>query len=66
MSLLIDLTKSVRGKSIDKVTVVLHNKRTSICNQCPNLLMTGNCKLCGCFVNDKAKYIDEKCPINKW
>lgn len=30
------------------------------------LMKTGNCKLCGCFVSDKTKYADEKCPIGKW
>jgi hypothetical protein len=66
MSLLIDLTKSVRGKSIEKVTVGLHKKRVAICNSCPEKMQTGNCSICGCFVNDKAKYTDEECPIKKW
>jgi hypothetical protein len=66
MSLLIDLTKSVRGKSIEKVSIDLHKKRVEICNSCENKMITGNCSLCGCFTNDKAKYVNEECPINKW
>lgn len=27
---------------------------------------SGNCKICGCFVNEKTKYKDESCPLNKW
>lgn len=30
------------------------------------LYKTGNCKMCGCFVSDKTKYADEKCPLGKW
>jgi hypothetical protein len=30
------------------------------------LFNTGNCKICGCFVVEKAKYKDELCPIGKW
>ena len=66
MSLLIDLTKSVRNKSIEKVSNAVHQKRVSICDTCPNKLMTGNCASCGCFVKDKAKYADEQCPEGKW
>ncbi len=66
MSLLIDLVKEMKGKPTDKVSVGLYNNRTSICNACPNRLATGNCKLCFCFTNDKAKYVGENCPIKKW
>ena len=66
MSLLIDIVKNVKGKSTDKVSVDLHSTRVSICNKCPKLLITGNCSVCGCFVKDKAKYKNEKCPLKKW
>lgn len=66
MSLLIDIVKNFKGKPTDKVSVETHKKRVEICNACPNLTLTRNCKVCGCFVNDKAKYIGESCPIKKW
>lgn len=66
MSLLIDLTKSVRGKSIEKVSQENHAERVRICASCPSVLVTGNCLKCGCFVVDKAKYKDEHCDDEKW
>lgn len=66
MSLLIDLTKSVRGKDISKVSDKKRLERTSICNECPHLKLGTNCDLCGCFVSDKAKYEDESCPDGRW
>ncbi len=66
MSLIIDTVKKIKGKSTDKVTVETHKARLSKCYSCPSLLITGNCSTCGCFVKDKAKYIDESCPEKKW
>ena len=66
MSLLIDLVKQAKGKSTDKVTQSLYDKRIAICRICPKKMITGNCSVCGCFVKDKAKYVGESCPIKKW
>lgn len=42
-------------------------RRLAICNNCPNLYkLTGNCKLCGCFVKLKTKLKNQNCPISKW
>ena len=30
------------------------------------LMKTGNCKLCGCFVDLKTEYAEEGCPTGKW
>jgi hypothetical protein len=30
------------------------------------LMKTGNCKMCGCFINLKTEYKEESCPIGKW
>lgn len=66
MSLLIDIVKQFKGKPTDKVDGSTYNSRISACDSCPNKLVTGNCKLCGCFVKDKAKYVGENCPIKNW
>jgi|1_EtaG_2_1085319.scaffolds.fasta_scaffold307932_2 hypothetical protein len=66
MSLLIDVIKKAKGKSIEKVMPIVRQKRLEVCNKCDELLKTGNCKKCGCFVSDKTKYKGERCPLNKW
>ena len=66
MSLLIDIIKKTKGKTIEKVCENTQKLRYAKCRTCENLLSTGNCKVCGCFVKDKAKYKGEQCPINKW
>lgn len=66
MSLLFDVIKKAKGKSIEKVNTNERLKRLTECKNCEHLLVTGNCKICGCFVTDKTKYKTEKCPINKW
>ena len=66
MSWIIDLLKGVRGKSTDKVDELIRQKRLNNCNDCTQLMRTGQCSLCGCFVLDKTRYKDEKCPDNKW
>jgi len=66
MSLLIDIVKNAKGKSIEKANIELKSKRLDVCKKCEHMLITGNCGICGCFVKDKVKYKDEKCPIKKW
>lgn len=66
MSLLFDVIKTTKGKSIAKVTPITHSVRYNICKNCDNYLITGNCKICGCFVKDKTKYKFEQCPQKKW
>tara|TARA_R110000751_G_scaffold90890_3_gene178228 strand:- start:1313 stop:1513 length:201 start_codon:yes stop_codon:yes gene_type:complete len=66
MSLLFDVIKSAKGKSIEKATTNERLNRLNKCKNCTHLMKTGNCKLCGCFVADKTKYKLEKCPIDKW
>jgi len=65
MSLLIDLVKKAQGKEIRKVDNVTHQVRIEKCRDCEHL-MGLNCGICGCFVEDKAKYAMEECPIGKW
>ena len=66
MSVLFDVIKTAKGKSIEKVTPITHSVRYGICRQCDDLMITGNCKICGCFVKDKTKCKQEKCPNGKW
>lgn len=66
MSLLFDIVKQVKGKSIEKTDIDTYKLRIATCKGCPELFPTGNCKICGCFVKDKAQYKEEKCPKNKW
>lgn len=65
MSLFIDVVKKWQGKEIRKVDFVTHQVRLEKCNGCENLIGL-NCGICGCFVEDKAKYATEECPIGKW
>lgn len=65
MSLLIDLVFKAQGKNIKKVDAVTHQVRIEKCRDCEHLIGL-NCGLCGCFVNDKAKYAMQECPIGKW
>src|ERR1044072_3312469 len=40
-------------------------RRLEICNTCENFA-NGTCKLCGCYMNLKAKLGTSHCPIGKW
>ena len=41
--------------------------RTRICRHCEHYdKPSGRCKLCGCFVEAKAKVKHAKCPDNRW
>lgn len=61
-----DLFVSVKNGNDDKVTPELQLERIKLCANCPNLTDTKQCGLCGCFVEYKTIYADEKCPDNKW
>lgn len=84
MSLLIDITKSIQGKSIEKTNEDVQRSRLNTCEYCPFLewgivrscgkfLKGGTVdyngvkkELCGCNIDDKVKYMDDKCPLGKW
>ena len=41
--------------------------RLSICKNCKNFdNEKWSCKICGCFLDKKAKMNTEKCPDDKW
>lgn len=52
-----------RGNRVNKDE---RNRRYAICKACPDLLPTGNCKHCGCFMKVKTKLKCAECPIGKW
>ncbi len=54
------------NKNIEKVGTEVAEKRMAICKACPELLPTGNCKKCGCFMSSKTKLPHASCPIGKW
>jgi hypothetical protein len=45
----------------------LYKERISICEKCP-LFDTQHrrCKECGCFMDIKARWLEQKCPQDKW
>lgn len=47
------------------VTDEIKNSRLDICKSC-NKLKNDKCSECGCFVNIKASWDSEKCPLEKW
>jgi len=54
------------NKKIKKVEDDISQKRMSICKSCPELLPTGNCKKCGCFMFLKTQLPNAFCPLHKW
>jgi hypothetical protein len=54
------------NKSIGRVETIIAQERFAICKECPQLLPTGNCKECGCFMSQKTKLPNASCPLHKW
>jgi hypothetical protein len=45
----------------------VYNHRMSICGGCEFFIQdTKRCNKCGCFMETKNKFINVKCPVNKW
>jgi hypothetical protein len=44
----------------------LIDERYEICQQCPQLMVSKQCRECGCFMPAKTKLLHAKCPIGKW
>jgi hypothetical protein len=43
-----------------------YKTRLKTCMSCPNLKDNTRCGLCGCIVEQKAKWGTSDCPDNKW
>ena len=54
------------NKNLGRVQTVVAEERYAICKACPQLLPTGNCKECGCFMQAKTKLPNAECPLHKW
>lgn len=45
----------------------VYNKRLEVCKKCDKFDENQTrCYECGCFVNVKAKFVLDSCPLNKW
>ena len=55
------------GTSVEKVDFIT---RMAICNSCEHLQRKGKlscqCDVCKCFIEAKARFPAESCPLNKW
>lgn len=40
--------------------------RVRTCHQCPNLKNNTRCGLCGCVIEQKAKWKTAECPDGRW
>jgi len=43
-----------------------YEERISLCEDCPEFRKDERCAKCGCFMKVKAKWAEQKCPLNKW
>lgn len=43
-----------------------YQKRIAICKTCPKLRPDNRCSGCGCYMNLKASWDEQKCPDGKW
>lgn len=49
------------------VDTEVSDQRFEICKSCPELIMLSKqCKKCGCFMSAKTKLAKADCPLGKW
>lgn len=54
-------------KGIDQsVPEEVQKERISICEACPNFTKTRRCGICGCWMDAKTRYRQEKCDDGRW
>lgn len=41
-------------------------RRLDMCNECPELMATKQCRKCGCFMPAKVQLEHAVCPLGKW
>lgn len=44
----------------------IRKARIIVCHQCPRLLKSGHCELCGCSISSETARPNARCPIRKW
>ena len=50
-----------------QTTIDVYIERLAICKNCNNFdNEKWSCKVCGCYLDKKAKMSTEKCPDDKW
>ena len=52
----------------NKVEEAVYQQRLALCSMCDNLL-SGTCLKCGCYVELRAAFANQKCPdakLKKW
>ena len=55
------------GKLPKSASDDLTKARINMCHECEHFSkIMDQCKLCGCFINLKAKVLEASCPIEKW
>jgi hypothetical protein len=55
------------NKNLGRVETSIAEERYEICSTCPKLIkLTGQCKECGCFMQQKVKLPHAFCPLYKW
>ena len=55
------LIKMPAHKKVDAKT---YEKRLSLCQECEHLI-SGTCMKCGCYVEFRAAFVNQKCPDGK-
>jgi len=43
-----------------------YEERIAFCESCLEFRSDERCSKCGCFMKVKAKWAEQKCPLNKW
>ena len=70
MKRLINFTNSIinhASNNFYQVNLPTFEQRMSICKSCEKFNSTNTtCNECGCFLNIKASWASEKCPLDKW
>ena len=56
-------TEAIKGA--DRVAKEEYERRLSICKECEKLL-SGMCRMCGCYVEMRAAIALRDCPGKKW
>lgn len=55
------------NKNKERVVQEIHDERMEICRDCPFFVkITGQCKECGCFMEQKTKLAEASCPKDYW
>lgn len=65
LNLIASVAQHVAGglQSADSET---YQKRMEICKACPKLRPDNRCSGCGCYMNIKASWEEQRCPDGKW